>query len=196
MSTVKSAAEGHLCHSRGLSAAPHASLFYPTHFKGLVDAWLFISHQLCDAKELNMPPRHKTPEAKVCGVRYCRSCSLKQSRFPKSCILTSLSCLEILHFIFLGKQMLGQSAQLCCKWQWSPCYRRSEQIGSQCISCPMASPPLFSSWAACTPSTVLDLVVSAAPPLPIPTLDFVFSEPGKGVAMLSVSFYWFVQGRI
>jgi len=42
-------------------------------------------------KNWSILPRHKSPEPKVCRVWYCKSCSLKESRFPRSRILTSVS---------------------------------------------------------------------------------------------------------
>lgn len=63
-------------------------------------------------KNWKMPPRHKAPEPKVCGIRYCRSCSLKQSRLPRSHMLTSASHFwRFCHSFCWGRRHWDQALQ-------------------------------------------------------------------------------------
>lgn len=103
MSPVKSAAQDHLCHSRRLSAAPHTSLCYLVHSACLVEARLFTSHWLHDAKEISNVPKSQTPKTQVFGT--IGTCHLKQiPRVTHTHLISSF--LEILPLLLLGKEML------------------------------------------------------------------------------------------
>lgn len=102
--------------SRCSSAAPHTLLFYPMHFKCLVEARLCLPHRLCDAKELNNVP--KTPDSRAQSKRgsVLQVMQPKAKRVPKATHTHfGVPFLEILPLILLGKKMLGSSAQLRCK---------------------------------------------------------------------------------
>lgn len=137
MSAVKSAAEGHLCQSRCLSAAPHTSLFNPTHFKYLVEAGLFLSHWLCDAKEMNNAPKILDYRAWSMWSLVLQVMQPKGKQIPKVKHIYSLQCPAFgdsaIHFAgerdAETKWMLRPRASLCCKQvQRSPCWMRSEPV--------------------------------------------------------------------
>lgn len=198
MSTGKSAAEGHLCQSRCLSAAPHTSLFYRTHFECLVEAGLVLSHQFCDAKELNNAPKTQDSRSQSMRGSVLQVMQPKAKQIPKvTHTITSVSHFwRFCHSSWWGRRHWDQVLNYVANKQWDPLAKEVwTNTFTWYVPCPMASPPLFSRCAAQTPGTALDLI-DAAPYLPISILDLMFSEPGRSILMLSVSFYWAVQGRI
>lgn len=199
MPTVKLAAKGHLCQSRCLSAAPHTSLFYPLHFKCLVEAGLFLSRWLCDAKELKNAPKTQDSRAQSMWDSVLQVMQPKAKRIPKvTHAHFSIPFLEILPFILLGKEPLGPSAPVGCKQAArSPCWRGSELIhscGPYCAPCGPYCAPHHPRSELCSPYTWYCAWPHQR--CPISVSDLRFSEPGRSVAMLSVSPYWAVQGRI
>lgn len=162
------------------------------HSKCLVEAGLFLSHQVCDAKELNNTPKTQDSGG---GVWYCRWHGLRQSRFPRS-HHTSVSFFGDSTIHFAGEGDTGSKRRLLQTISEIPllkeCWANTSPGYAPCL---VASPPSFSGCTAHVPGTALDLI-SIASHLPITISGFMISEPGRSVALLSASFYWAVQGRI
>lgn len=158
MPTVKLAAKGHLCQSRCLSAAPHTSLFYPLHFKCLVEAGLFLYRWLCDAKELKNAPKTQGSRAQSMWDSVLQVMQPKAKPTPKvTHAHFSIPFLEILPFILLGKETLGPSAPVGCK---QAARRGSEPIRSRGPYCaPRPQRPRFTAVQSVHP--VLRLTPSA-----------------------------------
>lgn len=117
-----------------------------------------------------LPPRHKTPEPKVCEAQNHTSWYLKQSRLQGHSYL-SVPFLEILPSVLQGGE-----GDLSSVFTW-----------------PLAS-HLFQQL--CSPYTWYCAWSNHCWHLPVSVLDFMFSGPGRSVAVFPVSFYWAVQGRI
>ena len=98
-----------------LVCSPSHITFYPTHFECLVEAGLFLSHWLCDGKELNNAAKTQDSRAQSMWGLVLQVMQPKAKQIPKvTHTHFSVPFLEILPFILLGKETLGPSAQLCC----------------------------------------------------------------------------------